>query len=159
MFTRSIVIKRRVEDLQLGVESYQKKLNLTKPNTYRTDLRHVCVAHPHAFLDDLYLVDHLVPSAAKPVPSSQWNQAYRFYREHFLFSLGRHLEEIHVTWAQFWKKPDKMAISHEDGLKNQDQSVETASRLLVSPSEFESDDVMIFVMASGHSDHKETLEE
>nr|GFB77335.1 hypothetical protein [Tanacetum cinerariifolium] len=27
MFTRSIVIKRRVEDLQLGVESYQKKLN------------------------------------------------------------------------------------------------------------------------------------
>nr|GEW41300.1 hypothetical protein [Tanacetum cinerariifolium] len=34
MFTRSIVIQRRVEDLQLGVESYQKKLNLTKPDTY-----------------------------------------------------------------------------------------------------------------------------
>ncbi|GKA08783.1 hypothetical protein Tco_0688114 [Tanacetum coccineum] len=33
MFTRSIVIKRRVEDLQLGIESYQKKLNLTKPDT------------------------------------------------------------------------------------------------------------------------------
>ncbi|GKA27516.1 hypothetical protein Tco_0713684 [Tanacetum coccineum] len=31
MFTRSIVIKRRVEDVQLGVESYQKKLNITKP--------------------------------------------------------------------------------------------------------------------------------
>nr|GEW89939.1 reverse transcriptase domain-containing protein [Tanacetum cinerariifolium] len=39
MFTRSIVIKRRVEDLQLGVESYQNKLNLTKLDTYRTDLR------------------------------------------------------------------------------------------------------------------------
>nr|GFC18865.1 hypothetical protein [Tanacetum cinerariifolium] len=39
MFTRSIVIKRRVEDLQFVVESYQKKLNLTKPDTYRTDLR------------------------------------------------------------------------------------------------------------------------
>nr|GEZ80293.1 hypothetical protein [Tanacetum cinerariifolium] len=39
MFTRSIVIKRRVEDHQLGVESYQKKLNLTKPDTYRPDLR------------------------------------------------------------------------------------------------------------------------
>nr|GFB60122.1 hypothetical protein [Tanacetum cinerariifolium] len=39
MFTRSIVIQRRVEDLQLGVESYQKRLNLTKPDTYRTDLR------------------------------------------------------------------------------------------------------------------------
>ncbi|GJW04069.1 retrovirus-related pol polyprotein from transposon TNT 1-94 [Tanacetum coccineum] len=39
MFTRSVVIQRRVEDLQLGVESYQKKLNLTKPDTYRSDLK------------------------------------------------------------------------------------------------------------------------
>ncbi|GKA45540.1 hypothetical protein Tco_0738336 [Tanacetum coccineum] len=35
MFTRLIVIQKRVEDLQLGVESYQKKLNLTKPDTFR----------------------------------------------------------------------------------------------------------------------------
>ncbi|GKA42923.1 hypothetical protein Tco_0735583 [Tanacetum coccineum] len=34
MFTRRIVIQRRVEDLLLGVESYQKKLNLTKPDTF-----------------------------------------------------------------------------------------------------------------------------
>nr|GEX42745.1 hypothetical protein [Tanacetum cinerariifolium] len=39
MFTRSILIKRRVEDLQLGVESYQKKLNPTKPDSYRSDLK------------------------------------------------------------------------------------------------------------------------
>nr|GFC18240.1 hypothetical protein [Tanacetum cinerariifolium] len=39
MFTRSIVIKRCVKDLQLGVKSYQKRLNLTKPDTYRPDLR------------------------------------------------------------------------------------------------------------------------
>ncbi|GJU73319.1 hypothetical protein Tco_1264724 [Tanacetum coccineum] len=39
MFTRSVVIQRRVEDLQLGVESYQKKLNLTKSDTYRLDLK------------------------------------------------------------------------------------------------------------------------
>ncbi|GJR62926.1 hypothetical protein Tco_1505088 [Tanacetum coccineum] len=39
MFTRSTVIRRRVEDLQLGIESYQKKLNLTKPDTYRSDLK------------------------------------------------------------------------------------------------------------------------
>ncbi|GJS85862.1 hypothetical protein Tco_0752403 [Tanacetum coccineum] len=31
MFTRSIVIKKHVEDLQLGVESYQKKLNIIPP--------------------------------------------------------------------------------------------------------------------------------
>nr|GEW42851.1 hypothetical protein [Tanacetum cinerariifolium] len=30
---------KAVEDLQLGVESYQKKLNLTKPDTFRPDLR------------------------------------------------------------------------------------------------------------------------
>ncbi|GJV51995.1 hypothetical protein Tco_1447736 [Tanacetum coccineum] len=39
MFTRRIVIQRRVEDLQLGVKSYQKKLNLTKPDTLTSDLR------------------------------------------------------------------------------------------------------------------------
>ncbi|GKA99341.1 hypothetical protein Tco_0827278 [Tanacetum coccineum] len=39
MFTRSVVIQRHVEDLQLGVESYQKKLNLIKPDTYRSNLR------------------------------------------------------------------------------------------------------------------------
>nr|GEZ40870.1 hypothetical protein [Tanacetum cinerariifolium] len=40
MFIRSIVIQRRVEDLHLGIESYQKRLNLTKPDTYRSDLKH-----------------------------------------------------------------------------------------------------------------------
>nr|GFA09162.1 hypothetical protein [Tanacetum cinerariifolium] len=35
----ALVIQRRVEDLQLGVENYQKKLNLTKPNTYRSNLK------------------------------------------------------------------------------------------------------------------------
>nr|GFB74064.1 hypothetical protein [Tanacetum cinerariifolium] len=39
MFTKSIVIQRRMEDLQLGVESYQKRLNLTNPDTYRSDLK------------------------------------------------------------------------------------------------------------------------
>ncbi|GJU66611.1 hypothetical protein Tco_1252870 [Tanacetum coccineum] len=39
MFTRSVVLRRRVEDLKLGIESYQKKLNLTRPDTYRSDLK------------------------------------------------------------------------------------------------------------------------
>ncbi|GKB45533.1 hypothetical protein Tco_0896286 [Tanacetum coccineum] len=34
-----IVIQRRMEDLQLDVKSYQKKLNLTKPYTLRLNLR------------------------------------------------------------------------------------------------------------------------
>nr|GEU38180.1 hypothetical protein [Tanacetum cinerariifolium] len=39
MFTRSLVIQKRVEDLQLGVESYQKQINVTKPDITRPDLR------------------------------------------------------------------------------------------------------------------------
>ncbi|GJV55616.1 hypothetical protein Tco_1456621 [Tanacetum coccineum] len=39
MFTRSMVIQKRVEDLQLGVESYQEKINVTKPETTRPVLR------------------------------------------------------------------------------------------------------------------------
>ncbi|GKC73562.1 hypothetical protein Tco_1119445, partial [Tanacetum coccineum] len=39
MFTRSLVIQKRVEDLQLGVKSYQNKINVTKPDTTRPDLR------------------------------------------------------------------------------------------------------------------------
>ncbi|GJT23567.1 hypothetical protein Tco_0893504 [Tanacetum coccineum] len=54
MFTRSIVIQRRVEDLQLGVKSYQKKLNLTKPDTYRSDLKrreaYIAYSNPRGFI-------------------------------------------------------------------------------------------------------------
>nr|GFC59873.1 hypothetical protein [Tanacetum cinerariifolium] len=39
MFTRSIVIQLCVKDLHLGVESYQKRLNLTKPDMYKSDLK------------------------------------------------------------------------------------------------------------------------
>ncbi|GJW96772.1 hypothetical protein Tco_0178580 [Tanacetum coccineum] len=38
MFTRRIVIQRRVEDPQLGVKFYQKKLNISKPRTREEDL-------------------------------------------------------------------------------------------------------------------------
>nr|GEW52592.1 hypothetical protein [Tanacetum cinerariifolium] len=54
MFTMSIVIQRRVEDLQLGVESYQKRLNLTKPDTYRPDVKrrevYTAYSNPRGFI-------------------------------------------------------------------------------------------------------------
>ncbi|GJY01007.1 hypothetical protein Tco_0359159 [Tanacetum coccineum] len=54
MFIRSVVIQRRVEDLQLGVKSYQKKLNLTKPDTYRSDLKqreaYTTYSNPRGFI-------------------------------------------------------------------------------------------------------------
>ncbi|GJW42131.1 hypothetical protein Tco_0070930 [Tanacetum coccineum] len=39
MFTRSLVIQKGVEDLQLGVESYQKKINVSKPETTKFRIR------------------------------------------------------------------------------------------------------------------------
>ncbi|GKD74303.1 hypothetical protein Tco_1332585 [Tanacetum coccineum] len=49
-----IVIQRRVEDLQLGVKSYQKKLNLTRPDTYRSDLKRLptysAYSNPRGFI-------------------------------------------------------------------------------------------------------------
>ncbi|GJY28808.1 hypothetical protein Tco_0404575 [Tanacetum coccineum] len=38
MFTKRVVILKRVEDLQLGVESCQKKLNITKPETFKSNI-------------------------------------------------------------------------------------------------------------------------
>nr|GFA87220.1 hypothetical protein [Tanacetum cinerariifolium] len=54
MFTRSIVIQWHVEDLQLGVKSYQKRPNLTKPDTYRSDLKrreaYTAYSNPRGFI-------------------------------------------------------------------------------------------------------------
>nr|GEY58103.1 hypothetical protein [Tanacetum cinerariifolium] len=54
MFTRSIIIQRRVEDLQLGVKSYKKKINLTRPDSYRSDLKrkeaYIAYSNPRRFI-------------------------------------------------------------------------------------------------------------
>ncbi|GKF50193.1 hypothetical protein Tco_0146660, partial [Tanacetum coccineum] len=49
MYTRSLVIQKRVEDLQLCVESYQKKINVTKHDTTRSDPRK---RHPYTSYKD-----------------------------------------------------------------------------------------------------------
>ncbi|GJW09861.1 zinc finger, CCHC-type containing protein [Tanacetum coccineum] len=79
--------------------------------------------------------------------------------EQELETLGRHLEEIHVTWAQFWKKLDKIANWHNEGLKNCSQKVETTSRFLATPSGFSSDGVETLATASDRSQPNETLED
>ncbi|GJY92966.1 hypothetical protein Tco_0508748, partial [Tanacetum coccineum] len=107
MFTRSIIIQRRVEDLQLGVKSYQKKLNLTKPDMYRSDLKrkeaYTAYSNPRGFIyqnkdkknelmriDELHkfsdgtlndvrtaLNDHLNGIRMKYLPQTIWRQSDR----------------------------------------------------------------------------------
>nr|GEX36833.1 hypothetical protein [Tanacetum cinerariifolium] len=49
-----LLLLRCMEDLQLGVESYQKRLNLTKPDTYRSDLKrreaYTAYSNPRGFI-------------------------------------------------------------------------------------------------------------
>ncbi|GKF43976.1 hypothetical protein Tco_0130528, partial [Tanacetum coccineum] len=58
-FTKSLVIHKRVEDLQLRVKSYQKRINVTKPDTTIPDLRK---RHPYTPYRDpqgfIYVIDH-----------------------------------------------------------------------------------------------------
>nr|GEZ24846.1 MAK10-like protein [Tanacetum cinerariifolium]GEZ38416.1 MAK10-like protein [Tanacetum cinerariifolium] len=73
--------------------------------------------------------------------------------------LGRHLEEIHVTWAQYWKKPDMIANWHNEGLKNCSQKVETASGFLATPSRITSDGVKTLGKTSEYENPIRTLED
>nr|GEV24107.1 hypothetical protein [Tanacetum cinerariifolium] len=54
MIVECIIIQRRVKDLQLCVERYQKKLNLTKPDTYHSDLKrkeaYIPYSNPRGFI-------------------------------------------------------------------------------------------------------------
>nr|GEV00071.1 hypothetical protein [Tanacetum cinerariifolium] len=50
MFTRSLIIKRRVKDLQFGVESYQKKLNMTAPQK----------TFPEIEFKELYIIEYSI---------------------------------------------------------------------------------------------------
>ncbi|GKB84437.1 hypothetical protein Tco_0956709 [Tanacetum coccineum] len=49
LYIRIIVIKKRVEDAQLKVESYQTKLNLTKPQFFKYGIQY---KHPYSTLSD-----------------------------------------------------------------------------------------------------------
>nr|GEX82068.1 hypothetical protein [Tanacetum cinerariifolium] len=83
MFTRSIIIQRRVEDLQLGVEIYQKKLNLTKPDTYHSDLKrkeaYTTYSNPRGFIypNDVRtaLDDCLKGIRMKYLPQTIWRKS------------------------------------------------------------------------------------
>ncbi|GKA86922.1 hypothetical protein Tco_0808633 [Tanacetum coccineum] len=65
MFTRRTVILKRVKDLQLGVKSYQKKLNITKPETFRFDISnrtpYIAYKNPQGIIyEDKYKINRLM---------------------------------------------------------------------------------------------------
>ncbi|GKC93861.1 hypothetical protein Tco_1159303, partial [Tanacetum coccineum] len=136
MFTRSIVIQRCVEDLQLGVESYQKKLNLTKPDTFDTS-----AGNPvKEILLKLSLPDHRI--------FKDGGEALRWQ-----------LEEIHVTWAHLGKKRTRLQLYTKVEEEKCIQTLETASQFIATTSEVLKDGVRNFVTASERNRLKEALEQ
>nr|GEU54458.1 hypothetical protein [Tanacetum cinerariifolium] len=85
MFTRSIVIQRRVEDLQLDVESYQKKLNLTRPDTDGT-------------LTDVYtaLDDRLKGIRMKYLPQTIWRKSDKERAAAMIQAIDKQLKMIRI---------------------------------------------------------------
>ncbi|GJW15192.1 hypothetical protein Tco_0019325 [Tanacetum coccineum] len=71
--TRSLVIRQRVEDFQLNIESYQKQLNLTKPGW---DAKGFEYKHDYIIIDSPH-------TAVFPVGNNEWkimrfNEIYKF---------------------------------------------------------------------------------
>ncbi|GKA96810.1 hypothetical protein Tco_0818905 [Tanacetum coccineum] len=90
MWIKNIVIRQRVGDLQLGIESYQTKLNLTQPNWDASDFLfkedYTIVSKPRALLDKL---DHMVKDFRlfeynRGVENRIWSEDDKRRREEFI---------------------------------------------------------------------------
>ncbi|GJW97132.1 hypothetical protein Tco_0178940 [Tanacetum coccineum] len=75
MYTRRIVIRKREEDLQLGVESYRKKLNVTKPETSRYGITGKTLSD--GTLNDVRSILHdiISNSQLEYLPKHQWSKS------------------------------------------------------------------------------------
>ncbi|GJW47829.1 retrovirus-related pol polyprotein from transposon TNT 1-94 [Tanacetum coccineum] len=108
MFTRSLVIRKRVEDLQLGVESYQKKINVNKPDTIRTDLRK---RHPYTPYKD--------PQGFIYVDEYKRNRHYQEYQHRILAK--EKMEHIRKEKSSFHDQRHQQATK---GKKDDEEFVE-----------------------------------
>nr|GEV44247.1 integrase, catalytic region, zinc finger, CCHC-type, peptidase aspartic, catalytic [Tanacetum cinerariifolium] len=111
VFTRRIVIQRRVEDLQLGVESYKKKLNLTKTDTYHSDLKrkeaYTAYSNPRGFI---------YQNKDKQNRLMQINELHKFTDEMLndvCTALDDHLKGIRIKYLPqtIWRKSDKERVA------------------------------------------------
>ncbi|GJV54902.1 hypothetical protein Tco_1455907 [Tanacetum coccineum] len=59
LYTRCIVIQERVEYLQLAVESYQKKINLSRPDSYRSDLKKITPNTTYHIIQGIIYLDDM----------------------------------------------------------------------------------------------------
>ncbi|GJT22046.1 hypothetical protein Tco_0891983 [Tanacetum coccineum] len=137
MFTRSLIIKRQVEDLQLGVESYQKKLNITSPQQ----------TFPEIEFKELYTPSYKPPGVIYEDLTKQkrvmWaDELYKFsngtlekvwYEIHyrvFDFHLGYNTEMSRRKWTAIDKKRSELMVELIDKQMRKRRIIRTLERLV-----------------------------
>ncbi|GKC97796.1 hypothetical protein Tco_1168071, partial [Tanacetum coccineum] len=145
MFTRSLVIKKRVEDLQLGVESNQKKLNITPPQQTFLEIQFKVLYTPsHKPPGVIYedLVKHkLVMRADELYKFSDGTlKKVRDELHHRLldFDLGYNKEMLRRKWTAIDKKRSKLMVELIDKQMRERRIIRNLERL-VSARELEMD--------------------
>ncbi|GJV26841.1 hypothetical protein Tco_1383289 [Tanacetum coccineum] len=73
LWTRNLVIRQRVEDFQLGIESYQKQLNLTKPGWDATCFEY---KHDYTIIESHRVVVFPVSNNERKI--MMFNEIYKF---------------------------------------------------------------------------------
>ncbi|GJU73185.1 hypothetical protein Tco_1264590 [Tanacetum coccineum] len=73
LWTRNLVIQQRVKDLQLGIESYQKQLNLTKPGWDATGYEY---KYDYTIIESPHAVVFLVSNNERKI--TRFNKIYKF---------------------------------------------------------------------------------
>ncbi|GJS58830.1 hypothetical protein Tco_0653614 [Tanacetum coccineum] len=97
MFTRSLIIKRRVKDLQLGVESYQKKLNITAP----------LQTFPKIKFKELYTPSYKPPGFSDGTLKKVWDELHNRILD---FRLGYNDEMSRRKWTAIDKKRSELMV-------------------------------------------------
>ncbi|GJZ61872.1 hypothetical protein Tco_0618009 [Tanacetum coccineum] len=115
MFTRNLIIKRHVEDLQLGVESYQKKLNITAPQK----------TFPEIKFKELYTPSYKPPGD-------------ELHHRILDFHLGYNKEMSRRKWTAIDKKRSELMVEIIDKQMRERQIIQNLERL-VGAQELEMD--------------------
>nr|GEU80191.1 copia protein [Tanacetum cinerariifolium] len=120
MFTRCIVIQKRVEDLQLGVKSYQKKLSLIKPDTYRSNLRNKTAYTSHSDPHGIIYVDQFKRKRLMRTDElHKFNDGYGSGNRQAALSEEVYVESKDVRW---WKNiRERSQASGKDNMTFQNQ--------------------------------------
>ncbi|GKB30751.1 hypothetical protein Tco_0870152 [Tanacetum coccineum] len=117
MFTISLIINRRVEDLQLGVGSYQKKLNITAPQkTFLKiefkELYTLLYKPPGVIYEDLNKQKRVM-RADELYKFSNWTlKTVRYELHHRIldFSLGYNKEMSRRKWTAIYKRRSELMV-------------------------------------------------